>query len=351
MGEHEDRLKTMDENWQTQKEEGFGVFPDGKYKFQLQAAEIVESMSSNRLQIHREHLCLEGEQAGNVLHDYLQLETEWGPKFTMQWIEQMGREIPDNASGLEEVVAEIAEAAPIYEGNVKSKDGFTNIRITKLIQGQAELEGADGSGEHDCQDFGNYEEGHETCSKCGDAEACKAATGGGETESDDQETGSEETGASEEHACADFGQYDAEDTGCQGCDDSAACKAASEGGEEEEKNEALDELVAFCQAQDIAVTDDDDVDSLTTKVKEYSWDKKQLIVDEGEMLERIGATFEEPTLPPKKTGKAGKSGKSSKGGSSKKGGKTGSKKKAGGKSGSKGKAGKTKKGGTKKKKK
>lgn len=330
MGDFNDRLKNMEDNWEHAKELGFGTFPDGRYKFQLQSAEITESMSSGKLQIHREHLCLEGEMAGEVLHDYLQLETEWGPRFTMQWIEQMGREIPESSAGLEEVVAEIAEAAPIYDGIVKTKGGFTNLRITKLLEGKAEpVAEAGGEETSECEDFGNYEEGNEICAECADAEECKAA-GGGEEVVEEETGGDEETDANseEEHDCADFGTYDPDDSGCQECGDAEACKAATEGSGEEEGADELDELVAFCQAQEIEVTDDDDAESLTAKIKEYSWDKKQLLEDEIEMLERIGASFEEPKPAPKKSGK-GKSGKSSGKGKSGKGKSKGKGKKGG----------------------
>lgn len=267
--EFEGRLGKMQDNWATSREEGFGGFPDGLFKFQLQNAEIVESMSSEKLQVHREHLCLEGEEAGNVLHDYLQLETEWGPRFTMQWIEQMGREIPDDMTDLEEVVAEIAEAAPIYMGRVKNKDGFSNLRITRLLQGEAEKEEVEAEEAEPEEDnhpecFGEYEEGHKTCKACEDKKTCKKKTVG------DEDAGDEDAG-------------DEEDAG-----------------DDDEGEGTLDELVAFCQAQEIDVDDDDTEESLTEKIKGFNWDRKELLEEEITMLENIDADFTEEKPKPKK---------------------------------------------------
>jgi hypothetical protein len=100
---------------------------------QLQNAELGESQSSNKLQIHREHLILEGECQGQVLHDYLQLETEMGPRFVSRWIEMMGFTPPDDPQQLEDVVAAIANAAPTYQAQVKVSGDFTNVNIRKLL--------------------------------------------------------------------------------------------------------------------------------------------------------------------------------------------------------------------------
>ena len=139
------RLGMMQDNWEVAKDKGPQEFPNGTFKFQLQNAEVVESQNTNKLQIHLEHLCLEGEPRGKVLHSYLQLEGEWGPVFVQQWISKMGREVPDSMSDVEEVVAEINEAAPIYMGRVKTTDdGFTNVTITRLVAGEAEKADEDG---------------------------------------------------------------------------------------------------------------------------------------------------------------------------------------------------------------
>jgi len=77
--------------------------------------------------------------------------------------------------------------------------------------------------------------------------------------------------------------------------------------EESEDDDELGELIAFAQSQDLEVDDDDDVDSVTEKILEYEWDKKELTDDEIALLESIDAKFvkEKKAKPkPKKKGKA-----------------------------------------------
>lgn len=131
-GEFANRLAAMNTSWSERGKSGASV-PPGIYTMQLQNAELGESQSSNKLQIHREHLILEGEFQGQVLHDYLQLETEMGPRFVSRWIEMMGFTPPDDPQQLEDVVAAIANAAPTYQAQVKVSGDFTNVNIRKLL--------------------------------------------------------------------------------------------------------------------------------------------------------------------------------------------------------------------------
>ena len=134
MTEFEDRLKQMQETWDgIASGEGMpGQVPEGIYRMQLQSAELKVSESSDKLMIHRENYILDGEHAGQVVHDYLHLETERGPFFVGLWIEQMGFEIPENAGDIEATVEAIAQTAPIYTGQVKINNGFPNVRVKNV---------------------------------------------------------------------------------------------------------------------------------------------------------------------------------------------------------------------------
>lgn len=380
------KLSSMAENWDLAKEAGpgFSKFPDGTYKFQLQNAEIVESQSSGKLQVHREHLCIEGEQAGDALHDWLNLEHEVGLQIAMTWIEQMGHEIPDKPEQLEEVIANIAECAPIYTGRVKNTDdGFTNLRVTKLLEGEAEPiaeEAEEDEGEeapsYSLEEFGELEaeevyeiaeayeiEGVKLSGKLTSkkrAAIIAALDEEGyfeeETEEDDEPEDSEESEETEEVEEAELavgvrvaknfdgemyegeivaipedGMYEVEfDDGDEGTFPAEELELADsvedEGEEDDEPSDEVegeedegeedgdeegdgdevseDELISFCQSQDIEVSDDDDIDELIDKITGFAWDKGELLDEEVELLESIGATFEKPK--PKKTGKKGK---------------------------------------------
>lgn len=134
MSEFEDRLQQMQETWGgIASGEGMpGQVPEGIYRMQLQSAELKLSESSDKLMIHRENYILDGEHAGQVVHDYLNLETERGPFFVGLWIEQMGFEIPENSKDIEATVEAIAQAAPIYTGQVKINNGFPNVRVKNV---------------------------------------------------------------------------------------------------------------------------------------------------------------------------------------------------------------------------
>ena len=135
MGEFANRLGRMKETWEGSADDSFGAsIPAGIYTMQLQAATLGESQSSGRLQIHREHLVVGGEHDGEVQHDYMQLETARGPNFVRQWLRRMGVEPPNDPADLEDVVAELSEAAPYYRAQVKQNGDFTNVSVLKRLE-------------------------------------------------------------------------------------------------------------------------------------------------------------------------------------------------------------------------
>ena len=83
--------------------------------------------------IAREHAVVEGEFTGEVVRDYLHLQTDLGPRFVAQWIDRMGHEIPDNPEDLESVVDAISNCQPTYSASIKRNGDFTNVRERQLI--------------------------------------------------------------------------------------------------------------------------------------------------------------------------------------------------------------------------
>jgi hypothetical protein len=245
------KLKQFQDNWETSMEEGFGKFPKGTWKFQLQNAEIVESQSSGRLQIHREHLCIDGEPAGNVLHDYLQLQTEKGPRFVMQWVEQMGHEVPERMEDLEEVVEAIAEAAPIYMALVKHSGDFVNLSVTQLLAGESE-----------------------------------------KAEDEDEDEDEEEPDTPEDEDDDDDDDEDSDDED----DDS----------DDDDEDETLEELKALAQACELDVDEDDDLETLLEKMKDFEIDESELMPEEVELMKRVGLGDNLVKPKPKKSKKGKK---------------------------------------------
>lgn len=136
------RLASMQSAWGSRKEQPKKV-PAGRYLMKLQAAVVAEAKSSGRLMIKREHLILEGQCQGEVVYDYMQLETERGPYFVSKWIDQMGFVSPDKPEDLPKVVEEIVKAGPVYQATLKENGEFRNITIDKLIEHTASEESAE----------------------------------------------------------------------------------------------------------------------------------------------------------------------------------------------------------------
>jgi len=144
-----ERLAELQGSWES-AEEGWDQIPPGQYTMRLQSAAVEESASSGNMQIHCEHLIVEGDHAGEVVHDYLQVETPLGPRFIKIWIDVMGFEVPEDLTELEEVVAAISDAAPTYIAKVTEKDGFTNVRVQRLVdEGEEPDEPAAGEEDND----------------------------------------------------------------------------------------------------------------------------------------------------------------------------------------------------------
>ncbi len=275
------RLNAMQKTWDTNRDPQPSI-PAGRYTMQLQNAELSEN-SNGKLQIHTENLVIDGEYSGEVAHDFLQLENEIGMQFTARWIEAMGYDVPDDMSEIEEIVASIAEAAPTFQGKVKVSKGFTNVQVLEILDpGEAPEPGEDVKGKKV-----EVDEGDEVAFEDEDGNALTGTV----TKVDDD--GNVDVDVDGEVYEVEAGDYE-----------------PSEKKEDESGDDELGELIAFAQSQDIDVDDDDDVDSVTEKISEFEWDKKELTEEEVALLESIGAKFTKakPKAKPKKksTKKKGK---------------------------------------------
>jgi len=146
MSTYEERLKAMEESWKAGRQRGPGQVPDGEYVARLQGAELREAMSSGRLMIQREHLILEGEYEGDVVRDYMHLETERGPWFIAQWIEAMELEAPESPAELPEILDYLTRTAPTVRIQTKRSGDFINVRVLELID-RGETDDAEGGSE------------------------------------------------------------------------------------------------------------------------------------------------------------------------------------------------------------
>ena len=132
----EDTLKdflTGIDDWEGATAE-YPKIPEGVYRAQLQNAVLCQSKASGNWQIKREHLILNGEQQGQVLYDYMQLQTAKGPYFVAQWIRKMGFEVPANPLDIEDTVDAIKGAAAVVQLEVVHSGDFVNGRVLEVLE-------------------------------------------------------------------------------------------------------------------------------------------------------------------------------------------------------------------------
>lgn len=277
MSDFEKRLAKGQEAYEKSKA-GLPTVPPGTYHMKLQEAEVVESKSSKKLQVVRVYQVMEGEHEGETVRDYLQLETEKAGFFTARWIENMGYEAPEKMSGIPEVVAAIAADMPDFMAKVTlSAGGFTNVNFVELLEG-GEVVTDDVEEEDEDED---EDEGDEDESEDEDEEEEEDASDEDEDEKEDEEDEDEDEEEEEEE--------DDED--------------------EDEKQKS--DLLTFCQAQDLEVDEDADVETIKAAINQYAWAKDDLTNDEAKLIKTIGGKFAEPKKEKKKAA-AKKKGKAKK---------------------------------------
>lgn len=130
--------------WDVGRKSTGGKVPEGEYACQLQSAEMKESQNGNMM-IRRAHLILDGEFEGVVIRDNIVLSTEVGMSIAAEWIERMGFEVPEDLEEIEDVIAEIVEAAPEYTAQVKHSGDFVNVACYEAEASEA----GDGAEEED----------------------------------------------------------------------------------------------------------------------------------------------------------------------------------------------------------
>ncbi len=229
-----DRLSGMSGQWNDSEKQydsyfgGVKVDP-GQYEARVQVCKIVESKSSGKLMIRREHVITEGEFTGMIVFDNMQLETPMGFAFVRRWIELMGYNAPADPADLEDLCAAITEDAALVKVQIKHSGDFVNVSvIEKLADGTAPA---------------SKEEKAAPAQKAAPAAETKSKT-------------KEKEKAKVEEPAADDG--------------------------------LADELREFCKAQDIATEDDDTVEVLGERIREFKWPAEEMTAEETALFEKAG---------------------------------------------------------------
>ena len=115
-----------------------GEIPAGVYTCQLQNAEIREKDDGSAFFIIWEHLIRGGEYEGETVNDFSHPihDKPFPRKMYKDRIRALGFEPTESISDIEELVAAIREAAPMYRAKIFTKNGFQNVQIQSLLESQ-----------------------------------------------------------------------------------------------------------------------------------------------------------------------------------------------------------------------
>lgn len=312
-----DKLASMQTHWENGKDAIPGV-PDGSYNLQLQSAKLKNSKASGKLMVERQHVVLDGEFQGEVITDFVCIETDQGPRELATWAVKMGYEAPAQAVDIEGTVTAIANDSPCYVADVKKSDGsdLRNVRIKNLIDAPvpsaanakpkpaaaktaapaakaaapaarkqevpaAELE-AEASGEVGVGTAVTFKDDAGTERS---AKITEVREGGSfYVEADDNQDVFELTPD----------QFTVNEGGGE--------EAAAEEGESEEDAALRTDLIALCQAHEIEVTEESTLDELKEQVGTFEWNADTLAAEEIAILEKAGAEVKKAApAPVKKT--------------------------------------------------
>jgi hypothetical protein len=289
-----ERLAAMQDAYAAGKDQAGGI-PDGVYTMQLQSAVLQES-SSGRMMVHREHIVLEGEYQGEVVHDFIVLDTEFGPRQFAEWCRIMGFDAPEQAADIEDVVAAIALKAPQYQAAVKkSRDSdLRNVRIRQLIEtgetakpmpkpaakpasGKPVAKPATSAGKVAVEFPVNFD-------PLGDG---TIVTGVAKRKTPSGNTIVEYNGE----------LYELEPGDIKIREEESEAEAEPETSAEAPAEDTA-ELLAFCQAHEIECAEDDARDALVERINQYEFKRSELTTEEVKLVESIGGNFEKVAVKP-----------------------------------------------------
>lgn len=204
------RLKAASGAWGKAKEaaaaagSGPTEFEDGRYMARLVKAGLGES-AAGRLQVIF-HFKFEDDDTpgvpnygGQVKYDYQGIESEQNMTFFARRIDQLGYEVPDDLTGITDILADIEKEKPLCKIRLKSKGDFQNVYIDKVYGANEETEEDEDADEGDAtEEEETVEEEAPVKPKKGKKDKTPAPAE--EEEDDDAEDGDDEEEEEEEEA-------------------------------------------------------------------------------------------------------------------------------------------------------
>lgn len=144
MGQFKKRLKGLGGDvWNDQRNNpsnGFEEYPDGYYNVELASAEIRESSNGNLgIAIRWTITDEESDYDGKTIFHWLNLESSEGALgVTMSTLRRLGCEVPEDPSGLEDVISDLDESSLRVRLQLKTKGEFQNKNVTRVYESDDE---------------------------------------------------------------------------------------------------------------------------------------------------------------------------------------------------------------------
>lgn len=134
------------------EESAFAEFEDGRYIAKLTGAELGESQSSERLQIHWTWTFQEGDYEGQKCHDYDGCETDDNLVWVGRKFSRLGYEIPEDFDDIPESLEEIVADGVVARIVLKTSGEYQNIQIQRVLSTDDEDEYDEDEGEEPDED-------------------------------------------------------------------------------------------------------------------------------------------------------------------------------------------------------
>jgi len=282
------KLNKLDTSWKKTKDEhgestgGFETVPSGNYVIGKLHVELEEDQNGC-LRVARSQTVLEGDHAGFVVKDRMNLDPSIAPRgqeFMLKWLNLLGYQVDSLSEDLESTLEAINEnQEATFAATIKEKDNWNNVYYNKVLE--------EGGG---AQPEPENKGGEEEAGEMPDLDAMTKRQLKKLIEEND-------LGVNAEEYTDDDDLRDAIDMAWKKPKVSKATtkekpvgrasrQASPKAGKDDEKTRKA--LFDLGDAFGISVNEDDSLAQLVKTLKEFTFKKKELEAKEVELLETVG---------------------------------------------------------------
>ena len=305
-----ERLAQGNKAWKDAPTGGFKDCEPGRFTFMLEEAVLFESKSKQELMLRLKWVVAKGEHKGDQVTEFFSLDNEDRYPMLKARITDLGFEVPETKSDIEDLAAELNREPPIIVADVvKSKPNengmqFTNLRNVTLIDDAALASEAVAEGEAEAEGEGEAEAVTEEPAALVKGARVTFADDEGDEHSakvvsvdDDAKTARVKD---DEGAVWDVNQ---DALTIEGAEAVEAEEVVEEAGGDDEEAAQKAALLTIADAHDVEVSEDDDLADIVKKMRKAVWKDAELGDDEVETLEAAGLKVVKASKPAAKPAK------------------------------------------------